>query len=59
MSENVAITINLKREVFEDMKRFALETQVPWEVAAASLIEATLRLTRQGQAFEAEDAKRE
>jgi uncharacterized protein (DUF111 family) len=57
MSEQIAITINLKTELFEDVKRFAKETNVPWQMAAASLIEVALKLTRDGQTLAAEDAK--
>lgn len=57
MSEQIAITINLKKEVFEDVKLFAKETNSPWQTVAASLIELALAFTRNGQALDEDDGR--
>jgi hypothetical protein len=56
--EKVAITIDLKKELFEDVKNTAKLANVPWQDFAASLIEAALKLTKDGQKLEAEDERK-
>lgn len=58
MSEAVAITIDLSKELLEDVKLFAAEAKVPWEASVAALIEAGLILAEKGRALEAYDFKR-
>lgn len=58
MSEAVAITIDLNKELLESIKRYAEEARVPWQTSVASLLESGLILAQKGRALEGYDLSR-
>lgn len=58
MTEAIAITLELEKDLFDHVQQHAEASEVSWQESLASLVEAGLNLAQKGKALEAYDVTR-